>query len=78
MKICISSICQYSRVLRLILIFYWNYRAVNKVTTYIGTDINRCFDDIINSEPVEVVSDQPSFFKGTYRNIIIEKNILKG
>jgi hypothetical protein len=38
----------------------------------------RCFEDIINSAPLEVVSDQPSLFKGTYRSIIIKKNILKG
>lgn len=52
--------------------FRW---AVNKVTSFIGTDINRCFEDIISSAPLEVLSDQPSFFKGAYRKILIKKNI---
>ncbi|KNY28958.1 class I SAM-dependent methyltransferase [Pseudobacteroides cellulosolvens] len=47
--------------------------GVNKVTSFIGTDINRCFEDNICDVPLEIIKDESSFFRGTYRNILLVK-----
>ena len=47
--------------------------AVNKVTSFIGTDINRRFEEIISGVSLRIIKDEPSFFRGTYRNVLLAK-----
>jgi len=48
-------------------------RALNVVTSWLGTDINRRFDDISQGLPLETVSDEPSLFGGSYRILLLGK-----
>lgn len=48
-------------------------RAFNVITSWLGTDINRRFDDISRGLPLETVSDEPSLFGGSYRILLLGK-----
>lgn len=49
-------------------------KLLNRVTTLIGTDINRSFKDIKGEMPLKIVQDQPALFAGNYRIILLEKD----
>ncbi|MNR75538.1 putative methyltransferase YcgJ [compost metagenome] len=48
-------------------------QAFNVITSWLGTDINRRFDEISRGLPLETVSDEPSLFGGSYRILLLEK-----
>lgn len=48
-------------------------RLLNVFTSFVATDINRCFEDIVAGLPVRTVKDDPSLFGGNYRIILLEK-----
>jgi ubiquinone/menaquinone biosynthesis C-methylase UbiE len=48
-------------------------RIVNKFTSFAGTDINRCFEEIIAEMPLDILKDEPVFLRGAYRKISIAK-----
>ena len=48
-------------------------KALNIVTAFIGTDINRRFEEITKGLSVKVLYDEPSVFRGSYRTIVLEK-----
>ncbi|WP_026477663.1 class I SAM-dependent methyltransferase [Alkaliphilus transvaalensis] len=49
-------------------------KLINKATSIIGTDINRCFEDITDGLPIYIIKDEPSMFNGNYRIILLKKN----
>ncbi|MHB8172005.1 MAG: class I SAM-dependent methyltransferase [Thermincolia bacterium] len=49
-------------------------RVLNLITSFIGTDINRRFGDMVKGLPLQVILNQPSIFAGSYRIIITEKS----
>lgn len=49
-------------------------RALNLLTRFFGTDINRSFEVMMAGLPARVVRDQPVLLGGAYRAILIEKN----
>ncbi|SET43045.1 Methyltransferase domain-containing protein [Natronincola peptidivorans] len=49
-------------------------KLLNKVTSIIGTDINRCFEDITDGLPICIIKDEPSMFNGNYRIILLKKS----
>ena len=51
----------------------WRRRALNVLTGWFGTDINRQFSEIRGEADVEVQLDQSSFFGGNYRIILLTK-----
>ncbi|MCX7569355.1 methyltransferase domain-containing protein [Tumebacillus sp. DT12] len=48
-------------------------RLLNRITSFIGTDINRRFEEIVAGLPVQVVHEESSLFKGSYRIIVLQK-----
>lgn len=48
-------------------------KLINKITSSIGTDINRCFEDILSGIPLVTVRDELMLFKGIYRAILLRK-----
>lgn len=48
-------------------------KLFNVLTSFIGTDINRYFDDIVRDIPVKIIRENASLFKGTYKIILLEK-----
>lgn len=48
-------------------------KILNVVTSMIGTDINRCLEDIVEGLPVRIIHDEPSLFAGSYRIILLQK-----
>lgn len=48
-------------------------RAINVITSKLGTDINRRYEDIAAGLPVRPVLDEPSIFTGRYRILLLEK-----
>lgn len=48
-------------------------RMINKITSLIGTDINRRFGDISDGLQVKIVYNEPSIFSGSYRIILLKK-----
>lgn len=52
-------------------------KLLNKITSLIGTDINRCFEDIIAEIPIQIIKKESSMFKGNYKIILLEKKMNK-
>ncbi len=50
-------------------------RALNVVTSTLGTDITRSFESIVGGFQVEVYKDVELMFKGNYRGILLRKMI---
>lgn len=48
-------------------------RALNVITSWLGTDINRRFDEICRGLPLKMVADEPSLFGGSYRILLLGK-----
>lgn len=48
-------------------------RVLNVLTSSLGTDINRCFDEISRGLPCERLSEEPSIFGGSYRILLLGK-----
>jgi len=48
-------------------------RWANRLSTVLGTDIDRRFGDISRGLPCRVVRDEPSILRGMYRIIVLEK-----
>ena len=48
-------------------------RILNVLTSWLGTDINRRFDDLSRGLPFEKVSEEPSIFRGSYRILLLGK-----
>jgi phosphatidylethanolamine/phosphatidyl-N-methylethanolamine N-methyltransferase len=48
-------------------------KLLNKITTALGTDINRRFSDIIDNMNLKVMEEKKSILGGMYRIIILEK-----
>lgn len=48
-------------------------KLLNKVTSFIGTDINRCFEDFTNGLRINIIEDEPAMFGGNYRIILLKK-----
>lgn len=48
-------------------------RVLNKVTSYLGTDINRRFFDILGNIKLSVMEEKRSILGGMYRIIILKK-----
>ena len=48
-------------------------RAFNVFTSWLGTDINRRFDEISRGLPLETILDEPSLFGGSYRILLLGK-----
>lgn len=47
-------------------------KLLNKVTSSIGTDINRCFEDFTNGLHINMIKDEPSILGGSYRIILLK------
>jgi len=47
-------------------------RVLNVITSFIGTDINRHFGEIVEGLPVHEIYEEPSLFQGSYRIIILK------
>jgi phosphatidylethanolamine/phosphatidyl-N-methylethanolamine N-methyltransferase len=50
-------------------------RLLNVFTKWIGTDINRRFEEIIDGEPVTVEKREDSMFDGRYQIVVLKKKI---
>ena len=50
-------------------------RALNIVTSTLGTDITRSFESIVGGFEVEVYKDVELMFKGNYRGVLLRKMI---
>lgn len=48
-------------------------KLFNKLTSFAGTDITRCFEEIAAGLPVSIVKDEGSLFGGNYRIIRLQK-----
>ncbi len=48
-------------------------KSLNKLTSFIGTDITRCFEEIIDDLPLSIIKDESSLFRGNYRIMVIKK-----
>jgi ubiquinone/menaquinone biosynthesis C-methylase UbiE len=48
-------------------------KILNHITTFVGTDITRCFEDYIKGKPVKILVDEKSILGGHYRIILLEK-----
>ncbi|MFD2616468.1 class I SAM-dependent methyltransferase [Terrilactibacillus laevilacticus] len=48
-------------------------KFVNRVTSFLGTDINRKFSDIQTNLPLHTISDERSILKGNYRIILLQQ-----
>lgn len=48
-------------------------KLLNKLTSFIGTDITRRFEDVIAELPVVIIRDEDSIFRGNYRIVLLEK-----
>jgi ubiquinone/menaquinone biosynthesis C-methylase UbiE len=48
-------------------------RLLQQGAVLLGTDINRCFGDIIDHDQLQVVLDEPSLLRGAYRIILVRK-----
>ncbi len=51
----------------------WARRMLNVITSWVGTDINRRFDDLSRGLPLQKVSSEPSVFGGSYQLILLGK-----
>ena len=49
-------------------------RAVNLVTTLIGTEIDRRLSDVLAGAPCDVVSNDPSILGGQYRIVLLRRS----
>ena len=47
-------------------------KLINSITSSIGTDINRCFEDTLQGLPVNKIRDESLMFGGMYRAILLE------
>ena len=47
-------------------------KLINSITSSIGTDINRCFEDTLQGLPVNKLRDESLMFGGMYRAIMLE------
>lgn len=47
-------------------------RVLNVITSFIGTDINRHFGEIVEGLPVHEIYEEPSLFQGSYRIILLK------
>lgn len=48
-------------------------KLLNVLTSLVGTDINRRFEDIVRDMPVRIIKENDSMFKGSYKIIQLEK-----
>ncbi|OPA73837.1 SAM-dependent methyltransferase [Paenibacillus selenitireducens] len=48
-------------------------KALNKITSILGTDINRRFDEILRSTPLNIIHQESSVLHGNYKIIMLEK-----
>lgn len=48
-------------------------KVTNVLTSFMGTDITRCFDKIVRGVPVKILRENTSLFKGSYKIILLEK-----
>jgi ubiquinone/menaquinone biosynthesis C-methylase UbiE len=48
-------------------------RVLNLLTSWMGTDINRRFEEICRGLPVEIVADEASLLRGSYRILLLSK-----
>lgn len=48
-------------------------KLLNKLTSFIGTDITRRFEDVIAELPVVIIRDEDSIFRGNYRIVLLKK-----
>ncbi len=48
-------------------------RLLNLGSTLFGTDITRRFGDLVRGMELDVISDEPSLLRGTYRVILLRK-----
>ena len=48
-------------------------KFLNKITSQIGTDINRCFEEIVEGLPISIIKDEPSVPTGNYRIVLLKK-----
>jgi ubiquinone/menaquinone biosynthesis C-methylase UbiE len=48
-------------------------QIINILTSSVGTDITRCFEEISADLPVKVFKDEASIFRGNYRIIVLKK-----
>lgn len=52
---------------------HWSRKALNVITSGVGTDITRNLEQIIAGRPVKVIKDQGNLFGGNYRSVLMEK-----
>jgi len=48
-------------------------KIFNKITSFIGTDINRKFEDIAEGIPIRILLNESSIFGGNFKIIMLEK-----
>ncbi|MGM1046995.1 MAG: class I SAM-dependent methyltransferase [Bacillota bacterium] len=49
-------------------------KALNMITSIFGTDINRRFDEILRSTPLNINHQESSVLNGNYKIIVLEKS----
>lgn len=52
-------------------------KMLNIITSFIGTDINRRFSDVVRGLPLDIINDGPAGFSGNYRTILAVKRPLR-
>ncbi|SMF78906.1 Methylase involved in ubiquinone/menaquinone biosynthesis [Paenibacillus uliginis N3/975] len=52
-------------------------KALNMITSIFGTDINRRFDEILRSTPLNINHQESSVLNGNYKIIVLEKSTLQ-
>ena len=48
-------------------------RLLNLGSTFFGTDITRRFGDLARGVAIQVICDEPSLLRGTYRVILLRR-----
>jgi phosphatidylethanolamine/phosphatidyl-N-methylethanolamine N-methyltransferase len=49
-------------------------KLLNILTSFAGTDITRCFEEIAAGLPVSIIKDEGSLFRGNYRIMVLKKD----
>lgn len=52
----------------------WRRRALNRVTTVFGTEIDRRLGEVLAGAPAEVISNDPSILGGQYRLVLLRRS----
>lgn len=52
-------------------------KPLNRITSFLGTDINRRFDEILSNIPLKIIHQESSVLNGNYKIIVLKKCCLR-